>query len=326
MSRRAMSQITSLPRDFIGATGSRYIFKELLQERPHFGRVWSATSGRDQFVLKDIPEAIFSNFNKEINHRLPQSPYIRLPCDHIPGQRILVYQYLMDDFLKLVQKKIPARSRKKIIKDSLRGIAELHDRDIVHLDIKPDNIMADLRYDDKHTIVERVQITDLENAAYLPPGRCIRGMLAGNDNWRSPEAHIKNKLNKPTDIFSFGITCIYAMLGRVIFGPDEDFQKHQAQGVLPTLIRLQRQVSYFGDQEGIDGLLEYIGDDETSCEVLQMLWEERLDENIPYKAFSEWPEVGDAEFKDFIKGLTSLAPGRRVTAQQALHHPWLAGI
>lgn len=74
------------------------------------------------------------------------------------------------------------------------------------LDIKPDNIMADLRYDDKHTIVEKVQITDLENAAYLPPGRCIRGMLAGNDNWRSPEAHFKEKLNKPTDIFSFGIT------------------------------------------------------------------------------------------------------------------------
>lgn len=43
----------------------------------------------------------------------------------------------MDDFLKLVQKKIPARSRKKIIKDSLRGIAELHDRDIVHLGSSP---------------------------------------------------------------------------------------------------------------------------------------------------------------------------------------------
>lgn len=55
------------------------------------------------------------------------------------------------------------------------------------------------------TIVEQVQIIDLENAAYLPKGRCIKGMLAGNDNWRSPEAHFKGELNKPTDIFSFGI-------------------------------------------------------------------------------------------------------------------------
>lgn len=51
--------------------------------------------------------------------------------------------------------------------------------------------------------VDQVQIIDLENAAYLPKGRCIKGMLAGNDNWRSPEAHLKGELNKPSDIFSF---------------------------------------------------------------------------------------------------------------------------
>lgn len=57
----------------------------------------------------------------------------------------------------------------------------------------------------QETIVDQVQIIDLENAAHLPHGRCIKGMLAGNDNWRSPEAHFKGELNKPADIFSFGI-------------------------------------------------------------------------------------------------------------------------
>lgn len=52
--------------------------------------------------------------------------------------------------------------------------------------------------------IRQAQLIDLENAAYLPKGRCIKGMLAGNDNWRSPEAHFKGELNKPTDIFSFG--------------------------------------------------------------------------------------------------------------------------
>lgn len=55
------------------------------------------------------------------------------------------------------------------------------------------------------TIIEHVQIIDLENDAHLPKGRCIEGMLAGNDNWRSPEAHFKGELNKPTDMFSFAI-------------------------------------------------------------------------------------------------------------------------
>ena len=65
--------------------------------------------------------------------------------------------------------------------------------------------MINCRYINQETIVEQVQITDLENAAYLPKGRCIKGMLAGNDNWRSPEAHFKGELNKPADIFSFGV-------------------------------------------------------------------------------------------------------------------------
>ena len=65
--------------------------------------------------------------------------------------------------------------------------------------------MVSFCWNDRDTIVEQVQITDLENAAYLPKDRCIKGMLADNDNWRSPEAHFKAELNKPTDIFSFGI-------------------------------------------------------------------------------------------------------------------------
>jgi hypothetical protein len=65
--------------------------------------------------------------------------------------------------------------------------------------------MANCRHIGQETIVEQVQIINLENAAYLPKGRCIKGMLAGNDNWRSPEAHFKGELNKPTDVFFFGI-------------------------------------------------------------------------------------------------------------------------
>lgn len=57
----------------------------------------------------------------------------------------------------------------------------------------------------QETIVEQVQVTDLKSAAYLPKGRCIKGMLASNENWRSPEAHSKGKLNKSADLSSFGV-------------------------------------------------------------------------------------------------------------------------
>jgi hypothetical protein len=41
---RKSIKIASIPSELIGATGRRYLFKELIQEGPHLGRVWLATS------------------------------------------------------------------------------------------------------------------------------------------------------------------------------------------------------------------------------------------------------------------------------------------
>ena len=73
------------------------------------------------------------------------------------------------------------------------------------VDIKPDNILIDFTGSGVDTSIEIVQLADLENAAYLPPGRCIKGMLPGNENWRSPEGYLKGELNKPADMFAFGL-------------------------------------------------------------------------------------------------------------------------
>ncbi|KAJ5823525.1 calcium/calmodulin dependent protein kinase [Penicillium robsamsonii] len=151
-------------------------------------------------------------------------------------------------------------------------------------------------------------------------------MLAVNDNWRSPEAYFRGELNKPTDLFSLGAMCIYAVLGRVVFGPDEDFRMHESMGTLPAFIRLQRQVSYFVDKVGIDDLLKHISGDQIDSEILLMLWEDRNEENIPYIPFSEWPDVCDVAFKHLIRGLTCLDPTRQITAHQMLQNEWFAGI
>jgi serine/threonine protein kinase len=109
----------------------------------------------------------------------------------------------------------------------------------------------------------------------------------------------------------------------VIFGPDADLEKHEQLGALPDMIRLQRQVSYFGDQEGLDGLKTYLGDDDKiSLTVLKMLWEDRFEPYIPYRPFETWSEVEDIDFKDLILKLMNLDPSKRITAQQALEHPW----
>ena len=53
--------------------------------------------------------------------------------------------------------------------------------------------------------VTHVQLTDLEDAANVPPGYDISGKQVGNFMWRSPEAHAATGVEKPSDMFSFGI-------------------------------------------------------------------------------------------------------------------------
>lgn len=75
-------------------------------------------------------------------------------------------------------------------------------------------------------------------------------------------------------------------------------------------------------RDGITGLLKHIADDDISCQALRMLWDERCEEHIPYKPFNEWPDGVDSAFKDLVQQLTNLDPSKRLTAHQALEHPW----
>lgn len=114
------------------------------------------------------------------------------------------------------------------------------------------------------------------------------------------------------------------MTGKVTLGRDEDFAKHEAQGIPPELIRLQRQVSYFGDAEGVEGLLKHLGDDDMNKQILSILWEDRHEEYITYKPFTTWPEAEDVAFRDVIKGTTNLDPSKRLTALEVLKLPWFS--
>lgn len=57
------------------------------------------------------------------------------------------------------------------------------------------------------------------------------------------------------------------MLKRVIFAVDENELGDEED---PLAIVLERQISYFADKDGLDGLLKYLGDSPW-CEVLEVL-------------------------------------------------------
>ena len=101
------------------------------------------------------------------------SPYIRVADDEIPDQSMFAYKYFKDHLLSFAQKDVPFPLIKRILKDSLQGIAALHEKGIVHTDIKADNIMVDWDEMDSNTTVRQVQIADIEDAAYVPDHSAI---------------------------------------------------------------------------------------------------------------------------------------------------------
>ena len=92
-------------------------------------------AGSQQYVLKSVSRIDFQYFQAMFND-LRRSPYIRVADDTIPDQSMFAYKYLKDHLLSFVQRDIPLPLMKQILRDSLRGIAGLHEKDIVHMDIQ----------------------------------------------------------------------------------------------------------------------------------------------------------------------------------------------
>ena len=115
------------------------------------------------------------------------------------------------------------------------------------------------------------------------------------------------------------------MLDQVIFAANDDLRHHESQGAFRHVFRLQRQVSFFGDRDGLNGLMDHVADEEINCQVLGYLWDDRVADYHTYRPFSAWPNVTDDEFKDLIRRMTNLDPKKRTTASEALEHPWFAG-
>lgn len=187
------------------------------------------------------------------------------------------------------------------------------------IDIKPNNILLD--YDDTtpgDLVVHAVQVTDLEDAVLLEPHQNIRGCLCGNPIWRSPESWARAGQNTPSDIFSFGVVCIYIMLNSMVLrATDEELRSDDAWRYV-----LRRQISFLGDEAGFDGLLSHIGQDNPFFERL-IARASNFTPDRPRRPFASFDPV-DPEFRDLVVRMTNLDPAKRITAREFLEHPWFS--
>lgn len=77
---------------------------------------------------------------------------------------------------------------------------------------------------------------------------------------------------------------------------------------------------YFGDQEGLNGLIDHLGEEDPFTQRIIELVSPFSAPNTR-KPFQMRHGV-DVQFRDLVSRMTNLAPAARITARQALEHDW----
>jgi len=171
----------------------------------------------------------------------------------------------------------------RLVQQLLVAVNCCHSRDIVHRDIKPQNMMLtrnigawgcpDLKMIDFGLAACMKTSRDFVGTpAYMPPE-----VLSGHVDYTSQ-----------VDMWSIGCTVMELLTGETPFGKPEDFG---------------------GDMDPVfEAIRDYKSFDDISAAMEEL---------------SGWTERAD-EARDFVQRLLRADPSRRMTAMQALNHPWIA--
>ncbi|KAF0980947.1 hypothetical protein FDP41_012735 [Naegleria fowleri] len=179
----------------------------------------------------------------------------------------------------------------------LKGLAFIHSSGIAHRDIKPQNILVNENF--------RLAYCDFG----LSRGVDIDSKISTNDIaslwYRSPEVILGYEYGmKPMDIWSLG--CI---LGEMLTSGKVLFQGSSALDVL------DKQLELLGtpDEDSIKG----------SFKAVKYL------KSLPRKPRPSWQTIfpnASSEALDLLSKMLEWDPDKRITAEQALHHPYLSFI
>jgi serine/threonine protein kinase len=94
----------------------------------------------------------------------------------------------------------------------------------------------------------------------------------------------------------------------------------------PILDILEKQVSHFAEWNDLEAFLQYLGRKHPARDSFRRI-ADSFGENNPRRPFSLWKsDLLDSDFKDLIRKMTNFDPRQRITAAEALDHPWFQEV
>jgi serine/threonine-protein kinase len=140
------------------------------------------------------------------------------PFDHAPvGTPYLVMDYLPTSLGGRLRERgaLPEADVVRIGEDVARGLGYAHERDVVHRDVKPDNVLFS---PDGRALVSDFGIARAGDAL---PSTASRQVVLGTPSYFSPEQARGLPLDGRSDLYSLGITLYEASTGTLPFAGDD---------------------------------------------------------------------------------------------------------
>ncbi|XP_011035935.1 PREDICTED: uncharacterized protein LOC105133583 isoform X2 [Populus euphratica] len=194
-----------------------------------------------------------------------------------------------------------------ITRQCLEALEYLHHLGIIHCDLKPENILI------KSYRRCEIKVIDLGSSCFKSDNLCL---YVQSRSYRAPEVILGLPYDQKIDLWSLG--CILAELcsGEVLF-PNDAVVMILARmiGMLgpihpEMLVRGQETHKYFTEEYDL-----YYSNEETNQMEYLIPEESSLEHHL---------QISDVGFIDFMRNLLELNPLRRLTAKEALEHPWLS--
>jgi len=140
-----------------------------------------------------------------------------------PGQVILIMEYL--DGGELFERvagedfNLTESDCCQFMKQICRGVSYLHDHNIVHLDLKPENVVCTQRDN------TQVKIIDFGTAKQLGPGEKVK-VLCGTPEFVAPEVVNYDFISTGSDMWALGVICYILLSGFSPFMGDTDAETY----------------------------------------------------------------------------------------------------
>ncbi|MBI5853185.1 MAG: serine/threonine protein kinase [Planctomycetes bacterium] len=102
-----------------------------------------------------------------------------------------------------------------------RGVADLHEWDILHRDVKPANVMV---------VDDRAKVIDLGVGLHAKDRAASDGEIVGTPDYMSPEQARGLRIDQRSDVYGLGATLYYGLSGRAPFAGVPLAELHAAVG------------------------------------------------------------------------------------------------